>query len=88
MAVKDARLYLDHMLTAIARIEQYTQDGRDAFMAAPMAQDAVSRNFEIIRDYRRSCEAHPDRDTGTLSGSPLGNNGRVPRCPDPRVRPD
>jgi len=46
--MKDMRLYLDHILTALLRIESYTQDGRQAFMDSHMAQDAVIRNFEII----------------------------------------
>lgn len=46
--MKDPRIYLDHILVAIERIEQYTQHGQDVFMESPMAQDAVSRNFEII----------------------------------------
>ena len=62
--MKDVRLYLEHILTAITRIEQYTQEGRAAFMASPMAQDAVSRNFEIIGEATKRLpmafrEAHP-----------------------------
>jgi uncharacterized protein with HEPN domain len=46
--VKDDRLYLIHILECTDRIESYTRGGRDAFMASPMVQDAVIRNFEII----------------------------------------
>ena len=43
-----AELYLIHILECVARIEEYTGDGRVAFMQSTMAQDAVTRNFEII----------------------------------------
>lgn len=46
--MKDDGLYLTHILECIARIEDYTRGGKDAFMASRMAQDAVVRNFEII----------------------------------------
>ena len=46
--MKDERLYLIHILECVARIEEYTGDGRAAFMQSTMAQDAVTRNFEII----------------------------------------
>ncbi len=46
--MKNVLIYLDHILDAIQRIETYTREGREAFMNSPMAQDAVSRNFEII----------------------------------------
>lgn len=46
--MKDHRLYLIHILEAIQRIEEYTQEGREAFMSDPRTQDAVVRNFEII----------------------------------------
>lgn len=46
--MKDERLYLEHIRDAIAKIEQYTTDGRETFFATPMMQDAVIRNFEII----------------------------------------
>ena len=40
---------LAHILKAIARIERYTEDMREAmFLSDEMAQDAVLRNIEII----------------------------------------
>ncbi|NJN20677.1 MAG: DUF86 domain-containing protein [Leptolyngbya sp. RL_3_1] len=47
MKPKD-RLYLSNIYEAILKIENYTQGGRQAFMAIPIIQDAVIRNFEII----------------------------------------
>ncbi len=46
--MKDPRLYLEHILEAITRIETYTREGRAAFMQSTLIQDAVVRNFEII----------------------------------------
>jgi uncharacterized protein with HEPN domain len=46
--VKDDRLYLDQILERIARIEDFPNDGREAFWESLMMQDAVIRNFEVI----------------------------------------
>ncbi len=46
--MKDDRLYLDQILERIARIEEFTSQGRDAFEQSLMMQDAVIRNFEVI----------------------------------------
>ena len=63
--MKDPRPYLAHTLECIRRIEAYTATGKDAFLASPMAQDAVIRNFVTIGeatkrlpdDFRRG---HPE----------------------------
>jgi len=63
--VKDPRPYLAHILECIRRIESYTAAGREAFLASPMMQDAVIRNFVTIGeatkrlpdDFRRE---HPE----------------------------
>jgi uncharacterized protein with HEPN domain len=46
--VSDDRLYLVHILESIERIEDYTHEGKAAFVASRLIQDAVARNFEII----------------------------------------
>lgn len=43
--MKDDRLYLDHIRECIARIEQYTSEGREQFLADTKTQDAVLRNL-------------------------------------------
>ena len=63
--------YLDHICTAIERIERYTA-GMDqtAFLNNELVQDAVIRNFEIIGEASRNIgryfpefeAAHPDVD--------------------------
>lgn len=42
------RLYLQHIVEAISRIERFTADGRAAFMADEKTQSAVMRQLEII----------------------------------------
>jgi uncharacterized protein with HEPN domain len=46
--VKDSRLYLIHISECIARIEEYTRTGRDAFMQSSLLQDAVVRNLQVM----------------------------------------
>ncbi|WP_322042941.1 DUF86 domain-containing protein [Paraburkholderia sp. J67] len=47
--------FIEHMLTAIARIREYTAPlSVQSFKATPMAIDAVVRNFEIIGEASRN----------------------------------
>ncbi len=65
--MKDASVYLKHVLDAIARIESYTGQGRKAFFDNTMVQDAVIRNLEVIgeavkqlpADLRQRYPPHP-----------------------------
>ena len=42
------RLFLKHVLSAIAEIESYTAEGRTGFMADRKTQSAVIRQLEIV----------------------------------------
>ena len=42
---KDPRVYLAQIIERIERILQYTSDGKKAFFADTLIQDAVIRNF-------------------------------------------
>ena len=71
--MKDDRLYLIHMTECMARIEQYTREGREAFMASTLIQDAVVRNLQTLAESsRRISDAvkakHPDVDWRALHG--------------------
>ena len=44
------RLYLDHILSRIGRIQRYTADGRDAFFDDDKTQDAVVRNLQTLAE--------------------------------------
>lgn len=46
--MKDPGLYIAHIAQACDRIRSYTAEGRDAFTASPLIQDAVARNLQII----------------------------------------
>lgn len=51
--------YLDHILDAIARIDNYTAESDEAaFLQSPMAQDAVIRNLEVIGEASHNIEVH------------------------------
>ena len=42
------RAYLEHIREAIRRVAEYTETGRDDFLARTLLQDGVIRNLEII----------------------------------------
>ena len=46
----DDRLYLVHISECIARIEEYTSEGRSAFLDDSMTQDAVLRNLQVLAE--------------------------------------
>jgi uncharacterized protein with HEPN domain len=71
--VKDDRVYLRHILRCIARIEEYTVEGRDKFLASPLVQDGVIRNLQTLaessRGFSEAVKAlHPDVDWAGLAG--------------------
>ena len=47
-ASRSDALYLDHIHERIERIEECAEEGREAFDASHVLQDAVIRNFEVI----------------------------------------
>ena len=71
--MKDDRLYLIHILESIERVEEYTSDGLEQFLADRKTQDAVLRNLQILAEstQRISKElkmAHPEIDWRGVSG--------------------
>ena len=48
--MKDDRIYLQHILRCIARIEEYTAGGRDSFFASNLIQDGVIRNLQTLAE--------------------------------------
>lgn len=70
---KDQRVYLVHIRECIGRIERYTVDGKDRFVADSMVQDAVVRNLEIIGEATKRLDdayrkAHPQIPWRAVSG--------------------
>ena len=41
-------LHLDYIVDSIARIEGYTAEGRELFLASILVQDAVARNLQTL----------------------------------------
>lgn len=46
--MKDDRVYLQHILRCIARIEEYTAAGPESFFASHLIQDGVIRNLQTL----------------------------------------
>jgi uncharacterized protein with HEPN domain len=46
--VKDDRVYVEHILDALADIATYTSAGREAFFDERIRQDATLRKLEVI----------------------------------------
>lgn len=48
--MKDNKLYLIYILESIGRIEEYTREGKTAFMRDTKTQDAVLRNLQTLAE--------------------------------------
>lgn len=48
--MKDEKLYLIHMLECLTRIEQYTVEGKEAFLRDTKTQDAILRNLQTLAE--------------------------------------
>lgn len=67
------RVYLSHVLRCIARIEGYTDGGRDAFFASHLIQDGVIRNLQTLAESSQRLSdtikaSRPEVDWRGLSG--------------------
>lgn len=71
--MKDQRVYLRHIQRCIRRIDEYTEGGRDAFLASPIVQDATLRNLQTIAESTQRLSddlkaKHAEVDWQALSG--------------------
>ncbi len=71
--MKDDRVYLAHILRCVERIEAYTVEGREGFMASDLIQDGVLRNLQTLAESSqrladRVKARHPEVDWRSLSG--------------------
>ncbi|PJF38374.1 MAG: DUF86 domain-containing protein, partial [Phototrophicales bacterium] len=57
MKKKTNRDYLNDMFEYIMRIEQATADGKAAFFASTLIQDAVIRQYEVIGEIAKRLSA-------------------------------
>lgn len=60
MSTRD-ELYLAHVEEAIAAIERFTAEGRDAFFANDMVQSAVIRQLEVVGEAVKNLSAELTR---------------------------
>ncbi len=64
--IKNDQVYLDHILEAILKIENFVSGiSKPEFDRAPLVQDAVIRNFEIIGEATKKIskqftQSHPE----------------------------
>lgn len=49
-SLEDDLLYLTHIQDCLNRVAEYTQDGREEFMADSKTQDAVLRNLQTMAE--------------------------------------
>jgi len=71
--MKDDRLYVVFILECIARIEQYTGEGKETFLRDSKTQDAVLRNLQTLAEATQqistsSKTSYPEVDWGKISG--------------------
>lgn len=46
--MKDDRIYIEHIIDCIDRINEYTENDQFVFMNSKMVQDAVIRNLQTL----------------------------------------
>jgi uncharacterized protein with HEPN domain len=71
--MKDDRIYLEHIIDCIDRINEYTQNDRFVFMNSPLVQDAVIRNLQTLSESTQKLSAelksqHPEINWKAISG--------------------
>ena len=71
--MKSDQLYVIHVTECIARVREYTVDGREAFLSDRKTQDAVLRNLQVLAESSQRIapefkETHPEVNWKQLSG--------------------
>ncbi len=71
--MKDDRLYLEHILDRIRRIEDYTKGDKNRFMESTLVQDAVTRNLQTMAESTQRLSdalksSNPSVDWSAISG--------------------
>ena len=66
-------VYVEYMLEALNRIDQYVIGGRDEFMSSGMVQDAVARNLQTMTESSQRLsnelkQRHPEIDWRAMAG--------------------
>ena len=71
--MKDDRLYIQHVLDCIMRIDRYCQNGEEVFRKSELIQDAVLRNLQTLAESTHRIDdhlksRHPEVDWRAISG--------------------
>ncbi|MGZ8227452.1 MAG: HepT-like ribonuclease domain-containing protein [Methylococcaceae bacterium] len=71
--MKDDRIYIEHIIDCIDRIDEYTQNDQFLFMNSPMVQDAVIRNLQTLSESTQKLSdklkaEHPEINWKAISG--------------------
>lgn len=70
--MKSDKVYLQHILEMISRIEAATESGKKEFLSSQLHQDAVLRNLHTMTETTQRLsadlkESHPDIEWSTLA---------------------
>jgi uncharacterized protein with HEPN domain len=71
--VRDDRVYIDHVVDCIRRIELYCQNGEEDFRGSELIQDAVLRNLQTLAESTQRISDHlkahhPEVDWRAIAG--------------------
>ena len=71
--MRDDRIYIDHVLNCVRRIERYCQNGEAAFRESDLNPDAVLRNLQTLAESTqrvgdRLRALHPEIDWRAIAG--------------------
>ena len=71
--MRDDRVYIDHVVDCIRRIELYCQNGEEDFRGSELIQDAVLRNLQTLAESTQRISdrlkaIHPEVDWRAIAG--------------------
>lgn len=71
--MKDDRVYFEHILLCIEKIENYTQTDKSLYMESTIIQDAVVRNLQVLAESTQRISDkvkanYPDTEWQAISG--------------------
>lgn len=71
--MKDDRIYFDHILLCIEKIEDYTKMDKSLYMESTIIQDAVVRNLQVLAESTQRISdsvktKYPDTEWQAISG--------------------
>ncbi len=73
--MKDDRVYFEHILLCIEKIEDYTKMDRSLYMGSSIIQDAVVRNLQVLAESTQRISDRSKRNILILSGRQSQGSG-------------